>query len=78
MLTSSNKYIMLHRADVEPLKQKQSFVVAEGQKVHEIMKAINAPEGYSLVSPATGWKIAPSDFLHRHVEQGSTVEMVKG
>ena len=71
------KFVTLHRSDVEPLKQKQSVIVTEGKKVREIMKEVGAPEGYSLVSPKTRFKIAPSDFLDRHVEQHDVVQMVK-
>jgi len=68
--------VTLRRKGQHPLKTDQTVTVRGGEKVREILAKTTFPKA-ALVSPETGFKIDPSDFLYRHVKNGSVVEVVE-
>ncbi len=68
--------VTLRRKGQHPIKTDQTVTVGPKDKVREILAKTTFPKA-ELVSPVTGFKIAPSDYLHRHVKNGSVVEVVE-
>lgn len=68
------KTITLKRKNQPAHTSLQTVTVRPDDKVREILAKTLFPKA-ALVSPETGYKIDPSDFLYRHVKHGGTVEV---
>ena len=68
--------VTLRRKGQHPLKADQTVTARPKDKVREVLAKTTFPKA-ELVSPETGFKIAPSDFLYRHVKNGLVVEVVE-
>lgn len=68
------KTVTLHRKSQPPLTANQTVTVEPNVKVREILAKTTFPS-VALVSPESGYKIDPSDFLYRHVKHGGVVEV---
>jgi hypothetical protein len=68
--------VTLHRKNQSPLKTFQTVTVKSKDKVREILAKTTFPKA-ALVSPETGFRIDPSDYLYRHVKNCDTVEVVE-
>ncbi len=70
------KTVTLRRKGQHPLKTDQTVSVGTRDKVRDILAKTTFPKAH-LVSPVSGYKIDPSDYLDRHVKNGSVVEVVE-
>lgn len=70
------KTVTLHRKNQPVHTSLQTVTVQPTDKVRQILAKTLFPEA-SLVSPESGYKIDPSDFLYRHVKHGGTVEVAE-
>lgn len=70
------KTITLKRSNQPPHTSLQTVTVRPDDKVRGILAKTLFPKA-ALVSPETGYKIDPSDFLYRHVKHGGTVEVAE-
>ncbi len=70
------KTITLKRKNQPAHTSLQTVTVQPTDKVRSVLAKTLFPEA-ALVSPETGYKIDPSDFLYRHVKHGSVVEVAE-
>jgi hypothetical protein len=70
------KTITLRRKNQHPIKTDQTVTVGPKDKVREVLAKTTFPKA-ALVSPVSGFKISPSDYLYKHVENGSVVAVAE-